>query len=213
MPENDKSLLLINAGMAPLKQYFTKEKKFAKDRATSSQKCIRTADLENVGKTERHATFFEMLGNFSFGDYFKREAIHWAWEFLHDVMEIDKDRIWITVYLDDDEAFEIWEKEIGIPKERILRLGKEHNFWELEVGPCGPCLRFILIEVKNMQQDRRTRLLLMKKPVALPKYGTWCLLNSTRRSRRVYTFVISEYRYRHGIGTLSHDLAGCGQYL
>lgn len=139
IPENDKSLLLINAGMAPLKQYFTKEKKFSKDRVSTSQKCIRTADIENIGKTERHATFFEMLGNFSFGDYFKKEAIHWAWEFLHRRMEIEKERFWITVFKEDDEAFRIWNEEIGIEQDRILRLGKEDNFWELEVGPCGPC--------------------------------------------------------------------------
>lgn len=139
IPENDKSLLLINAGMAPLKQYFTKEKKFSKDRVSTSQKCIRTADIENIGKTERHATFFEMLGNFSFGDYFKKEAIHWAWEFLHGKMEIEKERFWITVFKEDDEAFRIWNEEIGIEQDRILRLGKEDNFWELEVGPCGPC--------------------------------------------------------------------------
>lgn len=139
IPENDKSLLLINAGMAPLKQYFTKEKSFSKDRVSTSQKCVRTADIENIGKTERHATFFEMLGNFSFGDYFKREAITWAWEFLHGRMEIPKDRIWITVYEEDDEAYHIWHDEVGIDADRILRLGKADNFWELEVGPCGPC--------------------------------------------------------------------------
>lgn len=139
IPENDKSLLLINAGMAPLKQFFTGEKKMAKNRATSSQRCIRTADIDRVGKTQRHATFFEMLGNFSFGDYFKKDAILWAWEFLTDKLGLDGERIWVSVYLDDDEAYDLWHDMIGIPAERILRLGKEDNFWELEQGPCGPC--------------------------------------------------------------------------
>ena len=139
IPNNDKSLLLINAGMAPLKDYFTGVKKMSKNRATSSQKCIRTADIDNVGKTQRHGTFFEMLGNFSFGDYFKREAITWAWEFLTDKLEIDKNLLSVTVYEEDDEAYNIWKNEIGLPAEKIQRLGKEDNFWELEVGPCGPC--------------------------------------------------------------------------
>ena len=139
IPNNDKSLLLINAGMAPLKDYFTGVKKMSKNRATSSQKCIRTADIDNVGKTQRHGTFFEMLGNFSFGDYFKSEAITWAWEFLTDKLEIDKNLLSVTVYEEDDEAYNIWKNEIGLPAEKIQRLGKEDNFWELEVGPCGPC--------------------------------------------------------------------------
>lgn len=139
IPNNDKSLLLINAGMAPLKDYFTGVKKMSKNRATSSQKCIRTADIDNVGKTQRHGTFFEMLGNFSFGDYFKREAITWAWEFLTDRLEINKDLLSVTVYEEDDEAYNIWKNEIRLPAEKIQRLGKEDNFWELEVGPCGPC--------------------------------------------------------------------------
>lgn len=139
IPNNDKSLLLINAGMAPLKDYFTGTKKMSKDRATSSQKCIRTADIDNVGKTHRHATFFEMLGNFSFGDYFKREAIHWAWEFLTEIIELDKDRLYVTVYEQDQEAYDIWHKEIGLNPEKISKNGKDDNFWELEEGPCGPC--------------------------------------------------------------------------
>nr|WP_072514186.1 alanine--tRNA ligase [Ndongobacter massiliensis] len=139
VPQDDPSLFLINAGMAPLKPYFTGEKKMAHNRATSSQRCVRTQDIEQVGKTHRHATFFEMLGNFSFGDYFKKEAIHWAWSFLTEKLEMEKDRFWITVYQDDDEAYRIWHEEIGIPQERLLRLGKEDNFWELEQGPCGPC--------------------------------------------------------------------------
>lgn len=139
VPQNDKSLLLIGAGMAPMKKYFTGEALPPRSRVATSQKCIRTGDVENVGKTDRHATFFEMLGNFSFGDYFKREAIHWAWEFLTEVLEIDGDLLWATVYLDDDEAYEIWNKEIGIPESRLVRLGKEDNFWELAIGPSGPC--------------------------------------------------------------------------
>lgn len=139
IPNNDKSLLLINAGMAPLKDYFTGVKKMSKNRATSSQKCIRTADIDNVGKTQRHGTFFEMLGNFSFGDYFKREAITWAWEFLTEKLEMDKNLLSVTVYEEDDEAYDIWRNEVGLSAEKIQRLGKEDNFWELEVGPCGPC--------------------------------------------------------------------------
>ena len=139
IPNNDKSLLLINAGMAPLKDYFTGVKKMSKNRATSSQKCIRTADIDNVGKTQRHGTFFEMLGNFSFGDYFKREAITWAWEFLTERLEMDKNLLSVTVYEEDDEAYDIWRNEVGLSAEKIQRLGKEDNFWELEVGPCGPC--------------------------------------------------------------------------
>ncbi len=139
VPKNDKSLLLIGAGMAPLKQYFTGEKTPPSRKMATCQKCIRTGDIDNVGKTDRHATFFEMLGNFSFGDYFKKEAIEWAWEFLTERMEIKEEDLWVTVYLDDDEAFQLWEEHIGIAKEKIVRLGKEDNFWELEVGPSGPC--------------------------------------------------------------------------
>ena len=139
VPHNDKSLLLINAGMAPLKPYFTGQEIPPRTRVTTCQKCIRTGDLENVGKTARHGTFFEMLGNFSFGDYFKREALNWSWEFLTEVVGLDKDRLYPSVYLEDDEAFDIWNKEIGIPAERIYRFGKEDNFWEHGAGPCGPC--------------------------------------------------------------------------
>ena len=138
-PIDDDTLLLINAGMAPLKKYFTGELKMKNNRATSSQRCVRTGDIERVGKTERHGTFFEMLGNFSFGDYFKREAISWAYEFLTKKLEINKNDLWVTVFHDDDEAYNIWHDEIGMPADRILRQGKEDNFWELEVGPCGPC--------------------------------------------------------------------------
>ena len=139
VPQGDKSLLLINAGMAPLKPYFTGAEKPPRTRVSTCQKCIRTGDIENVGKTARHGTFFEMLGNFSFGDYFKTEAIHWSWEFLTEVVGLDANRLYPSVYQDDDEAFDIWNKEIGIPTDRIFRFGKEDNFWEHGAGPCGPC--------------------------------------------------------------------------
>ena len=139
VPVNDKSLLLINSGMAPLKPYFTGQEIPPRRRVTTCQKCIRTGDIENVGKTARHGTFFEMLGNFSFGDYFKTEAIHWSWEFLTEVVGLDPERLYPSVYLEDDEAFDIWNKEIGIAPERIFRFGKADNFWEHGAGPCGPC--------------------------------------------------------------------------
>ena len=139
VPHNDNSLLLINSGMAPLKPYFTGQEIPPRRRVTTCQKCIRTGDIENIGKTARHGTFFEMLGNFSFGDYFKDEAIHWSWEFLTEVVGLDPDRLYPSVYLDDDEAYNIWNKEIGVPAEKIFRFGKEDNFWEHGAGPCGPC--------------------------------------------------------------------------
>lgn len=139
VPHNDKSLLLINSGMAPLKPYFTGQEIPPRKRVTTCQKCIRTGDIENVGKTARHGTFFEMLGNFSFGDYFKEDAIKWSWEFLTEVVGLDADRLYPSVYLDDDEAFDIWNKIMGIPAERIFKFGKEDNFWEHGSGPCGPC--------------------------------------------------------------------------
>ena len=139
VPHNDNSLLLINSGMAPLKPYFTGQEIPPRRRVTTCQKCIRTGDIENIGKTARHGTFFEMLGNFSFGDYFKTEAIHWSWEFLTEVVGLDKDRLYPSIYENDDEAFDIWNKEMGIPAERIFRFGKEDNFWEHGAGPCGPC--------------------------------------------------------------------------
>ena len=139
VPHNDKSLLLINSGMAPLKPYFTGAEIPPRRRVTTCQKCIRTGDIENVGKTARHGTFFEMLGNFSFGDYFKREAIAWSWEFLTEVVGLDADRLYPSIYEEDEEAFEIWNKEMGIPAERIFRFGKADNFWEHGAGPCGPC--------------------------------------------------------------------------
>ncbi len=139
VPHNDNSLLLINSGMAPLKPYFTGQEIPPRKRVTTCQKCIRTGDIENVGKTARHGTFFEMLGNFSFGDYFKEEAISWSWEFLTEVVGLDANRLYPSVYQDDDEAFAIWNQKIGIPAERIFRFGKEDNFWEHGSGPCGPC--------------------------------------------------------------------------
>ena len=139
VPQGDKSLLLINAGMAPLKPYFTGAEIPPRTRVATCQKCIRTGDIENVGKTARHGTFFEMLGNFSFGDYFKHEAIAWSWEFLTEVVGLDADRLYPSIYEEDEEAFEIWNKEMGIPAERIFRFGKADNFWEHGAGPCGPC--------------------------------------------------------------------------
>jgi alanyl-tRNA synthetase len=139
VPNNDPSLLLINSGMAPLKPYFTGKEEPPRKRVATCQKCIRTPDIENVGKTARHGTFFEMLGNFSFGDYFKKEAISWAWEFVTEDLKMPVDRLWVSIYEEDDEAFEIWNKEIGVPADRIVRMGKKDNFWEHGTGPCGPC--------------------------------------------------------------------------
>ena len=139
IPQNDASLLLINSGMAPMKPYFTGEVEPPRHRVCTCQKCIRTGDIENIGKTARHGTYFEMLGNFSFGDYFKREAIHWSWEFLTKVVGLDENRLYPSIYENDDEAFDIWNKEVGVPADRIFRFGKEDNFWEHGSGPCGPC--------------------------------------------------------------------------
>lgn len=139
IPRDDKSLLLINSGMAPMKKYFTGEVTPPRKRVTTCQKCIRTPDIERVGITARHGTFFEMLGNFSFGDYFKHEATSWAWEFCTDVLDLPVDKIWVSIYENDDEAFKIWTEEVGVSPDRIVRLGKEDNFWEHGEGPCGPC--------------------------------------------------------------------------
>lgn len=139
VPKDDNSLLLINSGMAPLKPFFAGTQVPPKKRMATSQKCIRTGDIENVGKTARHATFFEMLGNFSFGDYFKKEAIRWSWEFSLEHLKLPPERIWASIYEDDDEAFDLWRQEVGLPEDRIVRLGKEDNFWEIGLGPCGPC--------------------------------------------------------------------------
>ena len=139
VPEGNNSLLLINSGMAPLKPYFTGELPPPRNRVTTCQRCIRTPDIERVGKTSRHGTFFEMLGNFSFGDYFKHEATAWAWEFITEVMKIPVEKLYISVYLDDDEAMDIWTREIGVDPSHMVRLGREDNFWEIGAGPCGPC--------------------------------------------------------------------------
>ena len=139
VPNNDKSLLLINSGMAPMKKYFTGEEIPPRNRVCTCQKCIRTPDLERVGHTARHGTYFEMLGNFSFGDYFKEDAIPWAWEFLTETLAIPGDLLWPSVYEKDDEAYAIWRDKIGVPESHIVRLGKADNFWEHGTGPCGPC--------------------------------------------------------------------------
>ena len=139
VPQGDKSLLLINAGMAPLKKYFTGEQTPPCPRVTTCQKCIRTPDIERVGITARHGTYFEMLGNFSFGDYFKNEAIAWAWEFFTEVLKMPPEKLYISVFLDDDEAYDIWTKKIGVQPDHMVRFGKEDNFWEHGQGPCGPC--------------------------------------------------------------------------
>lgn len=139
IPEDDPSILLIGAGMAPLKKYFTGVKTPPSVRMATCQKCVRVGDLEEVGKTARHLTFFEMLGNFSFGDYFKKESLAWGMEFLTEWLGIDRDRLWPTVFYEDDEAFAIWRDELGYPEEKITRLGREDNFWEIGLGPCGPC--------------------------------------------------------------------------
>ena len=139
IPNNDKSLLLINSGMAPMKKFFTGEEEPPRRRVCTCQKCIRTPDLERVGHTARHGTYFEMLGNFSFGDYFKNEAIPWAWEFLTVDLEIPADLLWPSVYEHDDEAYALWRDVIGVPEAHIVKLGKADNFWEHGSGPCGPC--------------------------------------------------------------------------
>ena len=140
VPQNDKTLLLINAGMAPLKPYFTGEQTPPAPRVTTCQKCIRTPDIDNVGKTARHGTYFEMLGNFSFGDYFKKEAASYAWEFVTKVLNMPVDRLWVSIYEEDDEALDIWTKDVGVDPSHVFRMGKKDNFWEIGVGyPCGPC--------------------------------------------------------------------------
>lgn len=139
IPHGDPTMLLTSAGMVPFKPYFLGLEKPPQRRITTCQRCLRTPDIDNVGHTDRHATFFEMLGNFSFGDYFKKEAIEWAWEFVTERLELDKDKLWVSIYHEDDEAFDIWHEVIGLPKDRIVRLGRKDNFWEIGVGPCGPC--------------------------------------------------------------------------
>lgn len=155
VPQNDKSLLLINSGMAPLKPFFTGQQIPPSKRITTCQKCIRTGDIENVGKTARHGTFFEMLGNFSFGDYFKVEAIQWAWEFFTKVLNLSEDKLYPSIYEDDDESFEIWHKIIGLAPEKIVRLGKADNFWEHGLGPCGPCSEIYFDKGNNCECDNK----------------------------------------------------------
>ena len=158
IPQDDASLLLINSGMAPMKPYFKGDKEPPRHRVCTCQKCIRTGDIENIGKTARHGTYFEMLGNFSFGDYFKHEAIAWSWEFLTspDWVGLDPERLYPSVYEKDDEAFNIWRDEIGIPESRITRLGKEDNFWEHGSGPCGPCSENYLTAARSTAAVSRT---------------------------------------------------------
>lgn len=139
VPQNDKSLILINSGMAPLKPYFAGLETPPSKRMTTCQKCIRTGDIDNIGYTDRHGTFFEMMGNFSFGDYFKKQSIEWGWEFITEHLKLPKDKLWATVYLDDEEAYSLWRDDIGLAEDRIVKLGKEDNFWEIGIGPCGPC--------------------------------------------------------------------------
>ena len=138
VPVNDHSILLINAGMTPLKPYFTGQEVPPSKRVYELPECIRTPDIDNVGKTARHGTFFEMLGNFSFGDYFKKEAIAWAWEFFTVELGIPAEKLNVSVYLEDDEAYDIWNKDVGLPESKIFKMGKEDNFWEHGIGPCGP---------------------------------------------------------------------------
>ena len=179
VPDHDKSLLLINSGMAPMKKFFTGEVTPPRKRVTTCQKCIRTPDLERVGHTARHGTYFEMLGNFSFGDYFKNEAIAWAWEFLTKTLEIPEDKLWPSVYEKDDEAYDIWTKKIGVPAERVVRLGKEDNFWEHGSGPCGPCSEiYILTAAKNTAAASRTAVRAATATVTW-KYGTTFSRSST----------------------------------
>ena len=151
VPKNDKSLLLINAGMAPLKNYFLGLEEPPAHRMTTCQKCVRTGDIDNIGHTLRHATFFEMLGNFSFGNYFKKDAITFAWEFVTEVLKLDKDKLWVTVYEEDDEAYNLWKDMIGVEERKIVRLGKEDNFWEIGngQGPCGPCSEIYIDRGEN----------------------------------------------------------------
>ena len=182
IPHNDKSLLLINSGMAPLKPYFTGAEIPPRRRVTTCQKCIRTGDIENVGKTARHGTFFEMLGNFSFGDYFKHEAIAWSWEFLTQVVGLDPNRLYPSIYQDDDEAFDIWNKEIGIPADRIFRFGKEDNFWSMAQVRAVRVLRFIMTAEKNTAAANRDVPLAASVTVTW-KYGTTYSASSTTTAR------------------------------
>ncbi len=189
VPHNDNSLLLINAGMAPLKPYFTGQEIPPKRRVTTCQKCVRTGDIENVGKTARHLTFFEMLGNFSFGDYFKKEALHWSWEFLTETLGMDPERLYPSIYGEDDEAFDIWTKGIGVPADKITRFyrdenGECDNFWEHGAGPCGPCSEIITTAVKNMAAANQIVKLAVNVTV-LWKSGIMCLPSLTGMAKEI----------------------------
>ena len=184
VPHNDNSLLLINAGMAPLKPYFTGQEIPPRRRVTTCQKCVRTGDIENVGKTARHLTFFEMLGNFSFGDYFKHEAIAWSWEFLTEVIGMEPERLYPSIYGEDDEAFDIWTKEIGVPAEKITRFyrdenGECDNFWEHGAGPCGPCSEIYYDRGEKYTAVAVRTVKWAVSATVLWKYGITYLLSST----------------------------------
>ena len=209
VPIDDKSILLINAGMTPLKKYFTGEVEPPRHRMTTCQKCIRTPDIERVGITARHGTYFEMLGNFSFGDYFKNEAIPWAWEFCTKVLELPEDKLWVTIYLDDDEAYDIWHNKIGVPAERIVRLGKEDNFWEHGSGPCGPC--------SEIHFDRGEKYG-CGKPDCKPGCGLRPLygvleprIHSVRRRRKGRLYPSCKPEYRHWYGTRASCMSYAGR--
>lgn len=181
VPQGDNSVLLINAGMTPLKKYFQGIEEPPRHRVTTCQKCIRTPDIDNVGKTARHGTYFEMLGNFSFGDYFKHEATAWAWEYLTKVLEIPEDRLWVTIYEEDDEAGDIWANEVGVPRDRIIKLGKADNFWEHGADPAAPALRYTLTEVKSTVLSRALNR--QENVTELLRYGTSYSHSSTMTAR------------------------------
>lgn len=184
VPKNDPSLLLINSGMAPMKKWFLAQEEPPRHRVTTCQKCIRTPDIERVGITARHGTFFEMLGNFSFQDYFKEEVIPWAWEFLtsDEWMAIPKDKLHISVYEEDDEAYDIWTKKVGIAPDHMVRLGKEDNFWEHGSGPCGPALRSTLTAAPSTAAASRPAAWAVTA-TAIWRSGTWCSASSMPTAR------------------------------
>ena len=211
VPQNDPTLLLIGAGMAPFKPYFTGEKVPPHPRAATCQKCVRTPDIDKVGITPRHATFFEMLGNFSFGDYFKEEAISWAWELITQGYKLPEDRLYVSIYEQDDEAFYIWRDKIGLPESKIYRLGKEDNFWEIGLGPCGPCSKFIMtwgLSTAAAAQIAKWAAI----ATATWSFGTLSLHSNkeadgaTNRWRR-------KYRYRGRPGKAGHGSSGANNLL
>ena len=174
IPINDNSLFLINSGMAPMKKYFLGQETPPRTRVTTCQKCIRTPDIENVGKTARHGTFFEMLGNFSFGDYFKHEATAWAWEFFTEVLEMPTDKLYVSIYEEDDEAYEIWTKEVGVDPSHMVRMGKEDNFWEHGTGPCGPCSEIYFDRGPEKTAAAVRTVMSAVNATALWRFGTSC---------------------------------------